>query len=72
MEFIKVQVARRPDAVADVLINGQINGQTGALLTLGGPGFVSISVNLPKAKRQVVDVMDTTALNPMSIVIDCD
>lgn len=72
MEFIIVQVKGQPGVQAGVLINGQRNGTTGALITLGSPGWVAISVDLPNAKQQVVDVTNTTPTHPMEIVIDCN
>ena len=69
MEFIKVWVKGQPGVQAGVLINGQPNGTTGALITLGDPGWVGISVDLPNAGLQVVDVTNTTATHPMEIEI---
>jgi len=69
MEFIIVRVKDQPNVQAGVLINGQRNGTTGALITLGNPGWVGISVDLPNAGLQVVDVTNTTATHPMEIEI---
>lgn len=72
MEFIIVRVAGQPGVQVAVLLNGKKNGTTGELITLGDPGWVTISVDLPNAKQQVVDVTNTTAMHPMEITIDCD
>ncbi|PYJ11791.1 MAG: hypothetical protein DMF06_01570 [Verrucomicrobia bacterium] len=72
MEFIIVRVKGRPTLQVSVLINGQRNGTTGALITLGGPGWVAISVDLPGEKFQVVDVTNTTPTHPMEIEVVCD
>ena len=72
MEYIIVRIVDEPTAQVDVLINGQRHGTTGALITLGDPGWVSISVDLPNARHQIVDVTNTTATHPMDIEIDCD
>lgn len=72
MEFIRVSVKDQPDIEADVLINGERNGTTGALITLGSPGWVFISVDLPNARQRDFKVANTTALHPMEIEIDCD
>ena len=71
MEFISVRVKNQPAVQADVLINGQRNGTTGALITLGDPGWVFISVDLPNSRQQSVNVTNTTATHPMEIEIDC-
>jgi hypothetical protein len=70
-EFIVVTVKDQPALHADVLINGEKNGTTGELITLGSPGWVFISVNLPNAQPQNVNVRKTTATHPMSIEIEC-
>lgn len=72
MEFIIVRVKGQPGVQAAVLINLKRNGTTGALITLGGPGWLAISVDLPNARQQIVDVTNTTAMHPMEITIDCD
>jgi hypothetical protein len=72
MEFIIVRVKNQPNIQASVLINGQRNGTTGALITLGSPGWVFISVDLPNARQQDVNVTNTTATHPMDIEIDCN
>ena len=69
MEFIIVRVTGQPGLQVDVLINGQRNGTTGALITLGSPGWVGISVDLPNVGLQVVDVTNTTPTHPMEIDI---
>ncbi|HEX4641038.1 MAG TPA: hypothetical protein VH252_06605 [Chthoniobacterales bacterium] len=71
MEFILVQVKNQPSAHAAVLINGQRNGMTGKLITLGSPGWIFISVDLPHAELKNVNVKNTTALHPMTIEIEC-
>jgi hypothetical protein len=70
MEFIIVRVKGQPGLQVGVLINNQRNGTTGALITLGDPGWVGISVDLPNASLQVVDVTNTTATHPMEIEIN--
>lgn len=72
MEFIIVRVKGQPDIQVGVLINNQRNGTTGSLITLGGPGWVAISVNLAKAQQQIVDVTNTTPTHPMEVEIECD
>jgi len=72
MEFIIVRVKGQLGLQVGVLINGQKNGTTGALITLGSPGWVAISVDLPNAQHQIVDVTNTTASHPMEIAIDCN
>jgi hypothetical protein len=72
MEYISVRVKNQPNIQVGVLINGQRNGTTGALITLGSPGWVFISVDLPNARQQNVNVTNTTATHPMEIEIDCD
>jgi hypothetical protein len=69
MEFIIVRVKGQPGLQVGVLINGQRNGTTGALITLGDPGWVGISVDLPNASLEVVDVTNTTATHPMEIEV---
>jgi hypothetical protein len=69
MEFIIVRVTGQPGLQVGVLINGQRNGTTGVLITLGGPGWVGISVDLPNAGLRVVDVTNTTSSHPMEIEI---
>jgi len=69
MEFILVQVKDQPTAHAAVLINGELNGATGQLITLGSPGWIFVSVDLPNARQQNVNVKNTTATHPMTIVI---
>ena len=70
-EFIKVSIADDHDAEADVLINGQHNGETGELVTLGGPGWVNVSVDRSGAQSRDVDVEHTTASHPMQVEIKC-
>jgi hypothetical protein len=70
-EYIIVRVKDRPTARADVLINGEKNGMTGEVITLGSRGWVFISVDLPKAKPKNVDVKNTTPSHPMQVEIDC-
>jgi hypothetical protein len=49
MEYIIVKVKDQPNIDAGVFINGQANGRTGVLLTLGGPGWILVSVDWPGA-----------------------
>lgn len=70
-EYVIVQIKDRPAARTDVLINGQKNGTTGQLITLGGPGRVFISVDFPKAKQKAVNVRNTTPNHPLHVEIDC-
>jgi hypothetical protein len=72
MEFILVYVKNEPTAHDAVLINGQRNGITGSLITLGSPGWIFVSVDRPNAVQQNVNVKNTTALHPMAIQIDCN
>ncbi len=71
MEFLIVRVKDQPNANTDVLINRQTNGKTGVLLTLGQPGWILVSANLPGAREQKVEVKNTTPLHPMNIEIQC-
>ena len=71
MEYIIVKVKDQPNVDAGVLINRQPNGRTGVLLTLGGPGWILVSVDWPGAKEQVVEVKNTTPLHPMNVEIQC-
>jgi hypothetical protein len=70
MEFIIVRVKDDPTAFAAVLLDGQRNGTTGKLITLGSPGWVNVSVDLPNAEPQDVNVTNTTASHPMAIEIE--
>ena len=72
MEFIVVHVKDEPTAHAAVLINGELNGVTGQLITLGSPGWIFISVDLPNARQQNVNVKNTTPRHPMTIVVERD
>ena len=72
MEYIIVKVKDQPNVDAGVLINRQPNGRTGVLLTLGGPGWILVSVDWPGAKEQVVEVKNTTPLHPMNVDIQCE
>jgi hypothetical protein len=70
-EYIIVRVKDQPQTRVPVLINGVKSATTGELITLGSPGWVFISVDLPKAKQRKVDVTNTTATHPMLVIIDC-
>ena len=70
MEFIIVRVKDDPTAFAAVLLDGQRNGTTGKLITLGSPGWVNVSLDLPDAEPQDVNVTNTTAAHPMAIEIE--
>jgi hypothetical protein len=70
-EYIIVRVKGQPSMRAPVLINGVKSGTTDELITLGSPGWVFISVDLPKAKERKVDVTKTTPTHPMLVEIDC-
>jgi hypothetical protein len=72
MEYIIVKVKDQPNVDTGVLINRQANGRTGVLLTLGGPGWILVSVDWPGAKGQVVEVKNTTPLHPMNVEIQCE
>ncbi len=72
MEFILVRVKDEPAAHAAVLINGELNGVTGQLITLGSPGWIFVSVDLPNARQQNVNVKNTTPTHPMTILIERD
>ncbi len=69
MEFIKVTVPGREGEDIDVLINGEKNGKTGETIMLGSSGFVSISVDLPRAEEKIIEVKNTTAEHPMIIEV---
>jgi hypothetical protein len=53
MEYIIVKIKDQPNVDAVVLINGQTYGRTGVLLTLGGPGWILVSVYWPGAELEV-------------------
>ncbi len=72
MEYIIVKVKDQPNVDTGVSINGQPNGRTGVLLTLGGPGWILVSVNWLGAEEQVVEVKNTTPLHPMNVDIQCE
>lgn len=72
MEYIIVKVKDQPNVDAVVLINGQTNGRTGVLLTLGGPGWILVSVYWPGAKAQELEVKNTTPSHPMNVDIQCE
>ena len=71
MEYIIVRVKGQPQEDAAVLINGEHNGRTTELLTLGGPGWVFVSVELPGAEEQQVEVKNTTADKPIKVEVPC-
>lgn len=70
MEYIIVRIAGQPTAEVDVLINGEKNGTTGSLLTLGTPGSVFVSVDRPTANERKIMVWDTTVAHPMEVEIE--
>ncbi|MEP6603311.1 MAG: hypothetical protein ABJB69_05130 [Spartobacteria bacterium] len=70
MEYIVVRLTGLPFYSADVLLDGEINGKTGELLTLGNPGWVLISVNVSGAIEQSVEVKNTSPTRPMEIDIE--
>ena len=72
MEFIRVLVKGQSTLQVPVLLNGQRNGTTAQVITLGSPGWKFISVDLPNAKRQFVPVKNTTSTFPMVIEIEVD
>ena len=71
MEYIIVRVKGRPQEDAAVLINGEYNGRTTELLTLGGPGWVFVSVEQTGAEEQLVDVRNTTPSRPIEVDVPC-
>ena len=71
MEYLIARIAGQPNVEADVLINRQTNGKTGVLLTLGDPGWLFVSVNVPGAQEQKVEVKNTTPIHPMNVDIQC-
>jgi hypothetical protein len=71
MEYIIVTVKGRPQEDAAVLINGEHNGRTTELLTLGEPGWVFVSVDLAGAEEQQVDVRNTTPSKPIRVHVPC-
>ena len=70
-EYIKVFVKDAPQTRAPVVINGETNGVTGELLTLGSPGWIFVSVQLPNAHERKVNVKNTTPSHPMIVEIEC-
>ncbi len=70
-EYIVVVVKDAPQTRAAVVINGETNGVTGELLTLGSPGWVVVSVRLPNAHERNVNVKNTTPSHPMTVEIEC-
>ena len=75
MEYIIAQTAERTPMIVvdtDVLINRQPNGRTGVLLMLGGPGWIFVSADWPRAIEQRVNVKNTTPQHPMNITIECE
>ena len=72
MEYIIVEIKDKPNVDTDVLINRQPNGRTGVLLMLGGPGWIFVSADWPRAIEQRVNVKSTTPQHPMNITIECE
>jgi hypothetical protein len=70
-EYIVVRVKDQPEARVPVLLNGVRSGTTGELITLGSPGQIYVSVELPKAKQRSVNVKHTTPSQPQMVEIDC-
>ncbi len=73
MEYLKVAVAGRKDneEKVSVLINGQKNGIIGNIIQCSD-GYVEISVDLPGAIAQTVNLELTTASQPKEVEIKCD
>ena len=71
MEYIIVEIKDQPNVHAEVLINRQPNGRTGVLLTLGGPGWILVSVDWPGAQERNVNVKNTTPSHPINVTIEC-
>ena len=72
MEYIIVEIKDKPNVDTDVLIDRQPNGRTGVLLMLGGPGWIFVSADWPRAIEQRVNVKNTTPQHPMNITIECE
>lgn len=70
MEYLKVAVADNTDVVP-VLINDEVLGQTGEVLQVG-EGVLTVNALLPGGIEQVVSVEDTTATNPLEVIIKCE
>jgi len=68
MEYFKVVVPGREHQDIDVLINTVRNGKVGDVLVLG-EGYVLVSVDLPDAEAQVVELWDTTPADPKVIKV---
>lgn len=68
MEFLKVIVPGKEGQDIDVLVDGEINGKVGGVITLG-VGFVMISVDLPGAEEKEIDLCDTTPDQPKLVEI---
>lgn len=68
MEYFKVVVPGREHQDIDVLINTIRNGKVGDVLALG-EGYVLVSVDLPDAEEQVVELWDTTPADPKVIKV---
>ncbi len=69
MEYIIVTVPGKEGENIDVLINGEINGKVGETIILGNSGFVMISVDLPGAEEETIEVKNTTEDHPMDIEV---
>lgn len=70
-EYIIVVVKDAPGTRAPVVIDGETNGITGELLTLGSAGWVVVSVQAPNAHERKVNVKNTTPSHPMIVEIEC-
>jgi hypothetical protein len=68
MEFLKVIVPGKEGQDIDALVDGEINGKVGEVITLG-VGFVMISVDLPDAEEKEIDLCDTTPVQPKVVEI---
>ena len=63
MEYLRVVIPDRSNQDVDVLINREMNGKVGEVLTLG-KGIVLVSVDLPNAEEKQVDLCGTTPNYP--------
>ena len=70
-EYITVVVKGAPETRVPVVIDGETNGITGELLTLGSSGWIVVSVQMSNAHERKVNVKNTTPSHPMIVEIEC-
>ncbi len=66
-EYLVVQVPGHEDEEIDVLVDGVANGRVGQLIVLT-PGSFEISVDLPGADIELVNLKRTTSKRPKVVV----